>query len=162
MTASTASPSPASLPTTQDVSVALWGELATLDELVTDGKQRQARPGRAGGLDHADGPDRAELADMITSLEQARDADSAAPAARRPAPRRAARRGLEVRHTHPGRGPAGPTTAPQPPRPTWASRGPRRSSRAAGTSRSGAERRPPGSLVAIVPLNGGPCLHCRL
>jgi hypothetical protein len=43
MTASTASPSP--------------------------GKQRQALARARRLLDHADGPDRAELADMITSLE---------------------------------------------------------------------------------------------
>jgi hypothetical protein len=162
MTASTASPSPASLPTTQDVPMALWGELATLDELVADGTQRQALARARRLLDHADGPDRAELADMITSLEQARDADWQPPQPadlRRYVPPGA----VEVRHTAPRPGTGRPDDGAATAAAYLAEQGPA-PIEPGGWDESvwGKSVDDLGALVAMVPLNGGPCLHCRL
>ena len=163
MIATTATATPSRQPTTADVSTALWTELADIDELVANGDKGQALRRARRILDHADGAARAELADLIANVEQARDADWQPP---QPADLRryvpASR--VQVRR---GRTPAGDPRSrrrcARPRTPTSASRSLRPSSRAAGTSRSGAR----GSTTSapwsrMVPLNGGPCLHCRL
>ena len=138
MIAATATATPSRQPTTADVSTALWTELAQIDELVANGDKGQALRRARRILDHADGAARAELADLIANVEQARDADWQPPQpadlrryvpasrvqVRRAAPRPVTRRSRRRR--------ARPRT------PTSPSRSPRPSSRAAGTSRSGA------------------------
>ena len=77
-TTDTASPTPgnvADVADVADVSTVLFIKLADLDELVERGNQRQALRQARQLLDHTDGDTRAELADLVGSLEQQRDAD---------------------------------------------------------------------------------------
>lgn len=162
MIAATATATPSRQPTTADVSTALWTELAQIDELVANGDKGQALRRARRILDHADGAARAELADLIANVEQARDADWQPPQPadlRRyvPASRMQVRRAAPRPVTR-GRDDGAPATdaylgeqepAPVEPggwdEPVW------------GTRVDGF-----GALVAMAPLNGGPCLHCRL
>jgi hypothetical protein len=162
MTVTTATATPSSQPTTADVSTALWTALADIDVLVAKGDKGQALRRARRILDHGDGAARAELADLIANVEQARDADWQPP---QPAGRRryvpASR--VQVRRAAP--------------RPVTGGR----DDGAAAADAYRAEQEPApvepggwdepvwgkrvddfGALVAMVPLTGGPCLHCRL
>jgi hypothetical protein len=160
MIATTATPSRP--PTTTDVSTALWTKLADIDVLVANGDKGQALRRARQILDHADGAARTELADLVANLEQARDADWQPPqpadlrryvptgrvAVRRAAPRPATRRrddGAAAADDYRAEQQPAPVEPGGWDEPVW-----------------GKRVDDFGALVATVPLNGGPCLHCRL
>jgi hypothetical protein len=162
MTVTTATATPSSQPTTADVSTALWTALADIDVLVAKGDKGQALRRARRILDHGDGAARAELADLIANLEQARDADWRPPqppdlrryvpasrvAVRRVAPRPVTRRrddGAAAAHPYLAEQQPAPVEPGGWDEPVW-----------------GTRVDDFGALVAMVPLNGGPCLHCRL
>ena len=58
-----------------NVSAVLWSKLADLDNLVEDGQRGQALRQARRLLDSAEGAARAELADLVATLEQQRDDD---------------------------------------------------------------------------------------
>ena len=108
-TTDTASPTPgnvADVADVADVSTVLFIKLADLDELVERGNQRQALRQARQLLDHTDGDTRAELADLVGSLEQQRDADWVPPQRSRPDPLGAAEPGADPPPSaaHPGTG----------------------------------------------------------
>jgi len=162
MIATTATATPSRHPTTDDLSTALWTELAQIDELVANGDKGPALRRARRILDHADGAARVELADLVANLEQARDADWQPPqpadlrryvpasrvAVRRAAPRPVTRRrddGAAAAHAYLAEQQPAPVEPGGWDEPVW-----------------GKRVDDFGALVAMVPLNGGPCLHCRL
>jgi hypothetical protein len=172
-TACPTSPNIADAADVADVSTVLFIKLADLDELVEHGNQRQALRQARQLLDHTDGDTRAELADLVESLEQQRNADWVPPQPRhltrwvppsrvrihRQAPRTPAQRTSTAQATAEREGDAAAAAY-------LAERGDVDDD---STDHATHAERPPGyeldyDLAALAPLRGRPCLNltCRV
>ena len=184
-TTDTASPTPGNAADVADVadaadaanvSTVLFIKLADLDELVEHGHRRQALRQARQLLDHTDGDTRAELADLVESLEQQRDADWVPPQradltrwvppsrvrVHRQAPRTPAQRTWTAQATAGREGDAAAAVY-------LAERGDDDDPTDHSADGPAAAERPPGydldyDLAALAPLRGRPCLNlsCRV